>query len=484
MPKNCVVKNCHYLPKHKLFQAPKDPAQLSLWKQILKLNDTENDNFYVCEIHFSSEMIKTEKFLESEAYPSVCLSSSSEEDASFSLNPTCQCCKKTFVKKNYQILTSCQKMFKELIGYELSKGLICWSCYDTLQSFHVFRKHIRELHEFQRGSSESFNFDPSLIKEEPIYPEDFIITEIKTEPEEFGNAVQSILPFTNEEYFQESIDEPATPECFGTLSKSNGGLRCKSIPPPPQPKNSSSPNLVGFKCQYCDNRFIEPHFLFEHIKIRHTFPCDKCKMKFPYKISLIKHQMATHGPERELQYREVIKKVPFYKISCPECGMKFAELRHLNVHMKKNNHKEALAVKQTTRSTAGITRKQRLPIAKKACVDCGLELKPEELLRHRLEVHKSRHNCPSFECDLCGFKISGRTTFTAHMMINHLPRESHKCEDCGLLFDRLLLLVRHKNRVHAGGSFCHFCHERFDSKDKMIAHRRTHYRKRPRAIKS
>ena len=123
MPQTCVVKNCHYNPKHKLFPAPDDPAQLSLWKQILKLKHTQN-NFQICEIHFSSDVIKTEKFLESNAYPSVCVSSSSEESSS-SLNPTCQCCKKTFVKKNYQILSSFQKLFKELIGYEVRCGKRC-----------------------------------------------------------------------------------------------------------------------------------------------------------------------------------------------------------------------------------------------------------------------------------------------------------------------------------------------------------------------
>lgn len=370
---------------------------------------------------------------------------------------------------------------------------------------------------------------------------EFLITEFKAEPAEFEAVTAYKTP-----------PETTTQKLMTIL---------KTQVPTPVP-------LQGFKCQYCDNRFIDRAFVLVHIKQRHTFKCPQCSLSFPFKISLIKHQMAIHGPSANQEERLSKRNFSNFRHECDFCKLKFIDKKSLSVHVESKHSLEIIekkkiqelgpklkigsqiiikhvrkgsnqSVKQIPfqkedsvnnqevlkgtlinfsklspvprqRSTnvpisvlVNNIRKQSLathvssPLIDQQendpfgipCLDCGLVLLPDRLLKHRSEFHEKVSESTLFTCDICGVQLKGKTSLITHMKAKHLPKAAHRCEFCLGLYSCHYTLVKHINRIHSNGNhfICHFCGEVFQTAQSMTDHRKAHYtsyKERKRNVKS
>lgn len=299
---------------------------------------------------------------------------------------------------------------------------MCTKCFESIKNFLKFRSEIREkqkvrdeIFELKAQQESQVEFDPNFkIKEEPKDPdelestmdiqeetysdpmtvkikdepmdegefvikeekidlgcdENFLISEIKTEPEEMldstekpatikiGHAIpkQKILirrPTSG------IVVRPANLQNFKVVQPQNvvrvvrpGEILQNSTKQSPKVVNSpgaikisqvqlsqmeNATNTLGYKCQYCPNRFIERRFVVEHIKQKHTFACGQCTSVFPFKITLIKHQMSMHGNSSGTP----TSKSGAYKHICRICGLKFLSSYTLDAHMAQK-HQRAL----------------------------------------------------------------------------------------------------------------------------------------------
>lgn len=261
----------------------------------------------------------------------------------------------------------------------------------------------------------------------------------------------------------------------------------------------------GFKCQYCPNRFLERRFVFEHIKQKHVFSCNMCSSVFPFKITLIKHQMSVHGYPISLTPNS---RTQCFKSVCTVCAMRFPNANQLENHMIQKHSsavKSELTVERLRLSAPPTFKRMRMePVQNLVknilkptilaqptepeileedadgipCLDCGLLLRPDKLLRHRIEVHSVNTQNQLFLCDLCGLEIKGKTQVINHMTTKHLSQYFSKCEFCDGLFANQTEVICHKNLQHNfnGTRYtCHFCNKIFNTKRDMILHRKQHY---------
>lgn len=112
------------------------------------------------------------------------------------------------------------------------------------------------------------------------------------------------------------------------------------------------------------------------------------------------------------------------------------------------------------------------------CLDCGLLLKPDKLLKHRMDAHDLNTHNMYYLCDMCGTEIKGKTQLINHMTTKHLSSNFVRCEFCDGLFDNITDVICHKNLQHNfnGTRYtCHFCYKIFNNKREMILHRKAHY---------
>ncbi|KAG5668097.1 hypothetical protein PVAND_016051 [Polypedilum vanderplanki] len=272
----------------------------------------------------------------------------------------------------------------------------------------------------------------------------------------------------------------------------------------------------GFKCQYCPNRFVERRFVVEHIKQKHAYKCDMCPSVFPFRITLIKHRMSLHAAPAGM---EIQKNPQNFKFTCNVCASRFSTQENLKIHMsqkhssvvkkeleKKENENVVFVVKtvpstslqinQTTIKTlqpvntlikkilkpANITNSASEAVQEDPdgipCLDCGLLLRPDNLLRHRMDAHSLNTHHAIYTCDLCGIEIKGKTQLINHMTNKHLAKYFVKCEFCEGLFANQTEVICHKNLQHNfnGTRYtCHFCNKIFSNKRDMILHRKQHY---------
>jgi hypothetical protein len=378
-----------------------------------------------------------------------------------------------------------------------------------------------------------------VIKEEPM--DDLLVSEIKTEPEQFQQVQQQqqhkpqliikrIVPSQSQKILIKKphggiivkpvslknlkvvqptptqkfqiIKHTPVPQ-FQQITNSNGTIKITT-----SQLSQMAGTMMGFKCQYCPNRFIERRFVAEHIRQKHAFKCGMCPSIFPFKITLIKHQMSLHGAAGSLTV--VNKGSSGFKFVCTVCVCRFSTQANLDIHMaqkhasvkrEKSDENVAVVVQSPQPSTSSVIRHHPVntlvrKILKPAnitphaadtvvedadgipCLDCGLLLRPDKLLKHRMDAHSLNTHNLHYMCDICGAEIKGKTQLINHMTNRHLAKYFAKCEFCDGLFANQTEVICHKNLQHNfnGTRYtCHFCNKIYANKRDMILHRKQHY---------
>ena len=126
-----------------------------------------------------------------------------------------------------------------------------------------------------------------------------------------------------------------------------------------------------------------------------------------------------------------------------------------------------------------------------------INILPETIRDSIIESHLKDHQTKNwikkerkFECSICDFKTSWKTSLTLHMKKDkHNVKKPHDkpkpetmaCDQCGKLFPRKANLMMHVKNVHenSGNHICNVCGDVLGSKSGLRHHLRTHEEKKP-----
>ena len=185
------------------------------------------------------------------------------------------------------------------------------------------------------------------------------------------------------------------------------------------------------KCKHCDEQFAKTvegnrDFL-EHIKIEHTWKCDKCDWVSPFETDLNDHFWKKHnfgcktcGFVCDTEEKLKIHMKKEHEIKCDECDMCFTFIQELYDHIRQ---------KHTWK-----------------CELCEKEFLTEE----KLKIHiKKEHEIKCPKCDLY-FPRTGSDEQRKHM------KEVHwLCEHCNNVFSTSEEMKQHISDTHF---ICKVCH--------------------------
>ncbi|MEQ2316332.1 hypothetical protein AMECASPLE_031548 [Ameca splendens] len=115
------------------------------------------------------------------------------------------------------------------------------------------------------------------------------------------------------------------------------------------------------------------------------------------------HAKDTEASEEVLKDKKNVK--PY---SCRDCGKTFAQICHMNTHMKQHADKRPYS-----------------------CSVCGQEYP----FRSQMEIHMRAHTGEKpFQCPVCGRKYSYKASMKSHMVMAHTETNQYNCDVCATGF--------------------------------------------------
>jgi hypothetical protein len=125
---NCIIKNCE-AKSCELFGSPQDRNKLKVWQTICKTQETE---FLICNLHFESRFIGTEKFLVQNAFPSILI----DPDEDFQNSKKCQACLRNFeAETKHSTAENIREIFRKATGFQVRKKIVIKSAKQYFSNF-------------------------------------------------------------------------------------------------------------------------------------------------------------------------------------------------------------------------------------------------------------------------------------------------------------------------------------------------------------
>ena len=199
---------------------------------------------------------------------------------------------------------------------------------------------------------------------------------------------------------------------------------------------------LNFKCDHCDERFLNQSILTFHTRYRHKETinsyCKLCYITFKHPSGLKKHKHVVHKMDIELFDAELMES--HLKYPCGHCGKIFASEQLHKYHIR-YSHKLSTDSK---------------------CKWCYLTFKhPSGLKKHKYIVH--RMDTYSFDadvldfhlkfpCDRCGKKFVSEVLRKYHLKNSHMLTTETICKWCNFTFKLPSDLKSHKENIHKSDS--------------------------------
>ncbi|CAG9811420.1 unnamed protein product [Chironomus riparius] len=181
----CSVPNCKLKSSPK-FHSPQNEAKANLWRKILKIN---NIKFSICDQHLSI---------------------------------ICQSCMRSFEPKHFNntgamfvIAERFKDIFRDVIGYEVSVGVVCSKCHNCITDFAKFRNYVRKQQELRTEISEDYS---EMHNNEPKEYTQIELESIQNEDAYNEESQFEVVEYQDEEY----IVEMAEPDEYYEDNAANG----------------------------------------------------------------------------------------------------------------------------------------------------------------------------------------------------------------------------------------------------------------------
>lgn len=252
-------------------------------------------------------------------------------------------------------------------------------------------------------------------------------------------------------------------------------------------------------CETCNEKFANRHTLRNHINTKHTdhaneYLCNICGKTF-FKSSLwlfhmrSKHTAYKHieckfcqnlflGPKRLAEHIKAnhIESGDVKYVCCKTCGKMFKSMYFLSRHQQTHDNTVIMCTicGQSVQGKASMRSHMNIKHSKTGtftCKTCSEQFDTRiKLNRHRGKFHRNR-NAPVF-CEICGKQFKTSTILKNHKAV-HFDEKPFVCEVCGASFKFLVALKNH-SRVHSniGKYNCGTCDMSFKWKQTFDNHKK------------
>ncbi|XP_062235518.1 zinc finger protein 2-like [Platichthys flesus] len=200
------------------------------------------------------------------------------------------------------------------------------------------------------------------------------------------------------------------------------------------------------------------------------------------------HWMETREPQTGLNTRnnkqplsDIGCKTEKKSLCCSECGRRFNQRGHLNIHMRIHTGEKPFSCSEcgkrfNHRGHLNIHMRSHTGEKTFSCHECGKRFNQKGVLN----IHKRIHTGEKpFSCSECGKRFSRRDSLNIHMR-NHTGEKPFSCSDCCKRFSQRCDLNTHM-RSHTGEKpfRCSECDKGFSHRGNLNTHKRIHTREEP-----
>ncbi|XP_048485640.1 zinc finger protein 728-like [Plutella xylostella] len=168
------------------------------------------------------------------------------------------------------------------------------------------------------------------------------------------------------------------------------------------------------------------------------------------------------------------------KFICYFCEERFKDSKLLRKHSK--SHPPVKLKDKALHSQRKCNIEVKLDVSEITCEICNEsfntldEIVQHLTFKHNLEYDKSvespiePYRLIDLKCLVCGFAGRNFINLVTHMNNSH-PHNSHPCEHCGQMFNKLRDLDTHKRNFHKEGGYpCEICNKNFPTNQRLRVH--------------
>ncbi|XP_062235514.1 zinc finger protein 397-like [Platichthys flesus] len=200
------------------------------------------------------------------------------------------------------------------------------------------------------------------------------------------------------------------------------------------------------------------------------------------------HWMETREPQTGLNTRnnkqplsDIGCKTEKKSLCCSECGRRFNQRGHLNIHMRIHTGEKPFSCSEcgkrfNHRGHLNIHMRSHTGEKTFSCHECGKRFNQKGVLN----IHKRIHTGEKpFSCSECGKRFNQKGVLNIHMR-NHTGEKPFSCSDCCKRFSQRCDLNTHM-RSHTGEKpfRCSECDKGFSHRGNLNTHKRIHTREEP-----
>ena len=229
----------------------------------------------------------------------------------------------------------------------------------------------------------------------------------------------------------------------------------------------------GYKCDHCNNIFVEEDAIKHHkqncvpandykskaaekaeeLVTAKENKCTKCSKTFKYKDTLKRHFRTEHSG---------------FRYKCNKCDQEFNNSGNMSRHKRRFHKSDKKDIPKSVRNPSLEENTRPIGNSEKSvaqnshkCGKCDKKyLNKASLLAHIQSIHEGKtHNCQK-----CDKEFISKTNLNTHNLNIH-EGQKHKCETCGKEFPQRSSLTNHIKVMHQELSFkCTDCDKAFFSK--------------------